>query len=107
LLIYALGDLDEYAQEIAISKIFPREKLTVVKVSHHGSADQSEDFYRSINADIALISVGGENSYGHPTKRSLDLLDASGTQVFRTDQSGDISVSVESRGLEVKLEKGR
>lgn len=107
LLVYSLGDLDEIAQELSISKVFPSEKLTIVKVSHHGSADQSDEFYRRIRADLALISVGEENPYGHPTKRALDLLETSGAQTLRTDQFGAIAVAIEGQNLEVKLEKGR
>jgi competence protein ComEC len=106
LLFYSLGDLDEIAQELSISKVFPSEKLTIVKVSHHGSADQSDEFYRRIKADLALISVGEENPYGHPTKRALDLLETSGAQTLRTDQFGAIAVAIEGQNLEVKLEKG-
>ena len=105
--IYTLGDLDEYAQEVSSPKVFPSEKLTIVKVSHHGSADQSDEFYQRIQADVALISVGEGNSYGHPTKKALELLEASGSKIFRTDESGAIAVSVGEQGLEVKLEKDR
>jgi competence protein ComEC len=105
--IYTLGDLDEFAQELASPKFSPSKKLAIVKVSHHGSADQSDELYQQIQADVALISVGEGNSYGHPTKKTLDLLEASGSEVFRTDQAGAIAVSVGEQGLEVKLEKGR
>lgn len=78
-------------------------KVVVVKVAHHGSADQAPEFYEEIAADIALISVGRSNSYGHPTKRTLDLLARSGTKVMRTDEMGAIGLSETSAGLEVAI----
>ena len=78
-------------------------KLVVVKVAHHGSADQAPEFYEEIEADIALISVGQRNSYGHPTKRTLDLLARSGTKVMRTDEMGAIGLTETDAGLEVAI----
>ncbi len=71
----------------------------VLKVAHHGSADMLPELYESLNPSIALVSVGANNSYGHPTKRTLDLLDDIGSKILRTDQLGAIAVSKgEKRG---------
>ncbi|QJU53015.1 ComEC/Rec2 family competence protein [Herbiconiux sp. KACC 21604] len=70
------------------------EHVDVVKVSHHGSADQSDRLYAHISARLGLISVGADNTYGHPTDRLLALLARTGTQPFRTDTMGLITVSV-------------
>lgn len=78
-------------------------KVVVVKVAHHGSADQAPEFYEEIAADIALISVGQDNSYGHPTKRTLDLLSRTGTRVMRTDEMGAIGLLETEAGLEVAI----
>ena len=78
-------------------------KVVVVKVAHHGSADQAPEFYEEIAADIALISVGQDNSYGHPTKRTLDLLSRTGTRVLRTDEMGAIGLLETEAGLEVAI----
>jgi competence protein ComEC len=58
-----LGDLGERAQQILAA----RERFSpvdVVKVSHHGSADQYHPLYEALGASIALIGVGAENTYG-------------------------------------------
>ena len=102
LIIYTLADLNEVAQEKMQSEIFDSSKPTVVKVSHHGSADQSAELYRRIGADVALISVGKKNSYGHPTSRALKILGDAKTQVFRTDLSGSIAMGVSNGVIEVK-----
>ncbi len=78
-------------------------RQVVVKVAHHGSGDQAPEFYEAIKPDVALISVGLGNSYGHPTRRVLEMLQLSGAQVFRTDQSGAIGVSEGEKGLAISV----
>ena len=78
-------------------------RTVVVKVAHHGSADQASEFYEAINPDLALISVGQHNSYGHPTERTLNFLRLLGTDIARTDQQGAIGVRESSSGLEVSF----
>ena len=73
----------------------------VLKVSHHGSADQYPELYETLRPSIALISVGAHNDYGHPTKRTLTLLERIGSHIYRTDQLGSIAVTVTSEGLRV------
>lgn len=71
----------------------------VLKVSHHGSADQSAQLIRELDPELSLISVGQGNSYGHPTIKTLDLLSGTGSQIARTDQSGSISIAKSNSGL--------
>jgi competence protein ComEC len=78
-------------------------KMVIVKVAHHGSGDQAPELYEAIDADIALISVGRDNSYGHPTKRTLDTLAFSGSKVLRTDEMGAIGIAETDSGLEVSI----
>jgi competence protein ComEC len=78
-------------------------RMVVVKVAHHGSADQAPELYEALGSDIALISVGQDNSYGHPTKRTLDTLALSGTKVLRTDEMGAIGITETDSGLEVSI----
>jgi competence protein ComEC len=78
-------------------------KIVVAKVAHHGSADQAPEFYEAISPEIALISVGQNNSYGHPTKRTLDLFTRIGSRVLRTDEMGAIGISETEAGLEVAI----
>ncbi|TDW31526.1 competence protein ComEC [Cryobacterium psychrophilum] len=87
-----LGDLGEEAQKALLRSDAPG-RVEVVKVAHHGSADQSPDFYAALGARVGLVSVGARNTYGHPTKRLLDILGEVGTRVERTDLRGMIVVS--------------
>ena len=65
----------------------------VLKVSHHGSADQYSELIEHIRPSISLISVGESNGYGHPTARTLKLLGRTNTLICRTDQLGSISLA--------------
>lgn len=89
-----LGDLGRDAQD-AMMAANDLPEFSIVKIAHHGSADQSETLYRRVRARIGLISVGAGNRYGHPRASILQTLSAVGTAVARTDQQGMILVSVE------------
>ncbi|MFM6980274.1 MAG: ComEC/Rec2 family competence protein [Micrococcales bacterium] len=69
-------------------------KPIVLKVSHHGSADQFDELHEWLKPTIATISVGASNSYGHPTRHTLKLLASTATKVLRTDQLGNISIAL-------------
>ena len=55
----------------------------------------------NLKPEVALISVGACNRYGHPTAEALDALDDSGAQVLRTDESGKVICSFDDKGLEL------
>jgi competence protein ComEC len=88
-----LGDLGEEAQERMARLNRPLARADVVKVSHHGSADQSAPLYTAVNARIALVGVGADNGYGHPAEPTLDLLAATHAAVARTDEDGLVLVA--------------
>jgi competence protein ComEC len=87
-----LGDLGEQAQALVLAA-GPVAKADVVKVGHHGSADQSQRLYERVAATVGVISVGADNDYGHPTRRLLDILAGVGTRAERTDVSGLVLLS--------------
>lgn len=95
-----LGDLDESAQRRMRLTAHP-PSVDVLKVAHHGSRDFDASLYVEASARVALIGVGVDNDYGHPTDAALESLAASGAAVFRTDRDGLILVSppVEVGGL--------
>jgi competence protein ComEC len=80
-------------------------KSDVIKVAHHGSrTSTTDDFLNAVAPEIAVISVGRHNSYGHPTKETLERLN--GTTLFRTDRDGAIKITEISEGLAVKTYRG-
>jgi competence protein ComEC len=89
--IFSAGDLEPQAQEalLALRKIDP---IDIYKVSHHGSSFQFLPLLSALHPKIALISVGAENSYGHPAPSTVNALEVLGAKTLRTDQDGAVSV---------------
>ncbi len=85
--ILNLGDLPAQQQDamLALGGVGP---VDVVKVSHHGSRDQSPALYTRIRAGVGLIGVGAGNEYGHPTDQTLAMLAGVGTVAVRSDRDG-------------------
>lgn len=78
------------------------QQTNVLKVGHHGSdTSSSQSFLNQILPQIAIISVGKDNSYGHPKQTTLDKLNKLGTLVYRTDEKGNILL--ESDGIKNKI----
>lgn len=73
----------------------------VLKVAHHGSSFQDAGFLDAVDPRVALVSVGADNPYGHPSPWVLDRLADSGARVMRTDQHGDVAVVVTDGSLAV------
>lgn len=67
-------------------------RADVLKVPHHGSADADPGFLTGTGARAALISVGADNTYGHPARSLLETLERAGMRVHRTDRGGDLAV---------------
>ena len=101
--LLALGDLGEQGQNRLLASsaalIQPSTPL-ILKVAHHGSADQSRQLHEVLKPDVAILSVG-ENRFGHPTERVLRILASTGAAVFRTDVDGAVSVQGTIDGLSV------
>jgi competence protein ComEC len=87
-----LGDLGEHPQQM-VQAVSPIDAVDVVKVAHHGSADQSAATYEHAAAAVGLIGVGADNTYGHPTDELLNILASVGTTALRTDLDGMILLS--------------
>lgn len=87
-----LGDLGDepQARAMAANRVRP---VDLVKVAHHGSADQNARMYQRLQATVGLIGVGIDNSYGHPTATLLGILSVVGTVAERTDLQGMILLS--------------
>jgi len=76
----------------------------VLKVGHHGSkTSNSEEFIGKVSPEIAVISVGEDNPYGHPHQETLDTLEKYGIKILRTDKNGDIQILCDSQSLKLKL----
>jgi competence protein ComEC len=94
--ILLTGDIEREAQA-EIMRALAAVDVDVVKVPHHGSANLDEGFATWANAEIALISVGEENDYGHPAPQALQAW--GGSEIYRTDQDGAVSLSLSPEGV--------
>ncbi|WAB81047.1 ComEC/Rec2 family competence protein [Microcella daejeonensis] len=90
----ALGDLGQEAQRGLLAAVRIRA-VSVVKVSHHGSADQEPELYRAAAATLGLIGVGEGNTYGHPAPEALDAVTAAGGTPVRSDAHGLVLIAPE------------
>lgn len=82
-------------------------RIDFLKVAHHGSSGgATAEELAELSPKVALIGVGAQNRYGHPTGETLSLLERAGARVYRTDRDGDISLSFSGSRMSVKLQKG-
>ncbi|MFT4189270.1 MAG: DNA internalization-related competence protein ComEC/Rec2 [Aeromicrobium sp.] len=88
------GDIGPEAQR-ALLRSGVDVRADVLKVPHHGSKHQDEEFIAAVGAQAALLSAGRDNDYGHPAPSVLTLLGDLGTAWWRTDEQGDLAVVVE------------
>ncbi|MGC4174958.1 ComEC/Rec2 family competence protein [Demequina sp.] len=89
--ILGLGDL-EHEGQVALSRQVSDMVVDVVKVPHHGSDRQEQALAGMITARVAIVSVGADNSYGHPAPDALTLWGSRAAHLVRTDLCGDIVV---------------
>ncbi|MFE1955097.1 ComEC/Rec2 family competence protein [Streptomyces sp. NPDC059524] len=89
-----LGDLEPAAQRALLRATggAALSRVDVLKVAHHGSAYQDPGLLRTVAPRLALISVGADNTYGHPAPRTLAALRGQGATVLRTDRDGAVAV---------------
>jgi competence protein ComEC len=97
--VLALGDLGESGQRRLMRNAMHdlallRSRNLIVKVAHHGSADQSSELYEYLSPLAAIFSVG-KNDYGHPAPSALSMLQRTGAAVLRTDHLGPIALDLE------------
>ncbi|MHC9044325.1 ComEC/Rec2 family competence protein [Microbacterium saperdae] len=99
-----LGDLSAAPQRMLMRTAHVAGGYAVVKVAHHGSADQDPGLYESVHATLAIFSAGVDNDYGHPRDETLELLSATGAHLLRTDRQGRLLIGAESGELRVWTE---
>lgn len=75
----------------------------VLKIEHHGSkTSTSRELLEAVVPEIAVISVGKDNRYGHPHNEVLDILNDYGIRVLRTDQLSDIKIISNGQSINIK-----
>ena len=100
------GDLEGEGEKLVKEKlpdILPARGITLLKVAHHGSKNSTDEaFLQAVNPQIALISSGRNNRYGHPHEELLERLEDCGCLIYRTQESGAITVRVRNGKVRVE-----
>jgi len=95
------GDISSDTEQTILGLGMP-VAADVLKVAHHGSRySSSTPFLDAVGAELAIISVGADNTYGHPAQETLDRLTAAGARVLRTDQNCTITVTTNGQTYNV------
>lgn len=82
-----MGDMEKPLENYLVFLEGKNLKTDVLKIGHHGSnKSTSESLLGFSNPQYAIISVGKDNSYGHPHKETLDILNKFGIPILRTDE---------------------
>ncbi len=90
--ILLTGDLEPESQR-AVLATGADLRADVLKVPHHGSAQQEPAFIAATGARLALISAGRDNDYGHPAPRTLELLSHESIRTATTNTTGALTVT--------------
>ena len=95
------GDVEGEGELLLTTQLLEREisHVTMLKVAHHGSKySTSERFLEALDADVAVISCGLNNWYGHPHEETLQRLKKDGSVILTTPHHGAITVKVYGDG---------
>ena len=101
------GDAEDQTEHRLLTKELDL-KSRVLKLAHHGSKyATSADFLKRVQPEIAIVSCGAWNRYGHPSQAVLDRLRAANTNVklYRTDLQGEITITTRGSDITVKTAK--
>lgn len=105
LTVLLTGDVEGKGEERLLQEMTAAgvNQVNVLKCAHHGSKNATSDaFLGLLDADVAVISCGRKNRYGHPHEELLERLEEDGTAIFRTDQGGAVTVRVQSEKVVVE-----
>lgn len=88
--------------ESRVAGIFEAAAVRVLKVPHHGSRFASSSaFLEAVRPSVAVVSAGAGNAFGHPVEATLARYRKLGIPVYRTDESGAITVVSDGRAIRV------
>ena len=102
------GDIEKIAENEILK--YYEDNLSVLssivlKVAHHGSkSSTTNEFINAVKPKIALIGVGENNKFGHPNDEVIERLENINCNIYRTDQIGKITITINSKG-KMKVKK--
>jgi len=94
------GDMGTSAEKKLLEyTLLPDVELMVA--GHHGSKySNSQILLETVRPDVAVFSVGADNSYGHPTEEAIGRFEAVGAEIYRTDLNGTVTITVDPDRLQ-------
>lgn len=101
--ILLCGDATVETENLLLA-LYPQEALesTVIKLAHHGSeSSSSQDFLGLVSPELALVSVGAHNSYGHPSEEVLRNLKELKIPYVSTEEAGTVQIVLDGLGVQV------
>jgi len=103
-----VGDAERAEEDWLLAQHGGDLRAQVLKVGHHGSSTSSSGaFLDAVHPEVAVISVGAGNKYGHPSNDVLYALSRAGAEVLRTDQAGTVIVRTDGIHIEVEAKGDR
>lgn len=102
------GDIEEETEKVLVEKYIGTDILQskILKVAHHGSKSSStKEFLELVKPQIALIGVGTNNLYGHPSNSTITNLDNMNIKIYRTDEDGEISIFTNGEKYKINRHK--
>lgn len=104
--ILLTGDIEEEAEAELTRHEASTLQSEVLKVAHHGSNTSSTpQFIKLVEPQIAIISVGADNRFGHPSPATLETLQNAGAAIYRTDMNGTVEIVADREQMWVRSEK--
>ena len=92
-----MGDASSAVEKNLLNKDI---QCQVLKVGHHGSRySSSDEFIKTVKPSYGIIMVGKDNKYGHPTNKTLDVLNKYNVTIHRTDQEGTIIMKIKGDNI--------
>ena len=101
------GDAEDQTEHRLLTKELNIQSK-VLKVSHHGSKyASSEEFLKRVKPEIAIVSCGAWNRYGHPAQAVLDRLRALNVKLYRTDLQGELTITTRGKDGDIVVKPAK
>jgi beta-lactamase superfamily II metal-dependent hydrolase len=101
------GDAEDQTEHRLLTKELDLQSK-VIKISHHGSKyATSKDFLDRVKPEVAVVSCGAWNRYGHPAQAVLDRLKAANVKLYRTDLQGEITITTRGKNDDMVIKTAK
>jgi competence protein ComEC len=100
------GDIEAEVEKQLVAEfqaLSSEKDFQIIKIPHHGSKTSStQEFIQAIDPETAVISVGANNSFNHPSDEVMDRLDEGAITALRTDQKGAVEIISNGEYIDIK-----